>query len=332
MRLRQPRQGEVARVKLSAFGASAHSNSVIAGCIIRYEKELQESDWLGTMLRPHHFMQNLLGQLTTSSPTCRLLSSGDGRIPFVDTRDNRPRFAASPDRAGATPGRSTSSRGVRRSYVTGKRRTPWRRRWQAHCVSSTNPSASRAHVSREPASQRGCVDTCSRFRPAYQRARGPRMTDHPCVVRADGNPRARSRRFARDPWLAAFSTAPGLIVLRCLSVLVLDHLRDMSEKAWTPQLPLGFRFRTPNHAQACARAPAARWSTRRHSLAVGRRGARDHARTSRSPVRMSRVGARSPAKAEAALAWVANVEDRLRSDVSDRHVEVTRARRARRRR
>jgi uncharacterized protein YbjT (DUF2867 family) len=75
-------------VKLSAFGASAHSNSGIGRMHYRIEQELQASGMAWTMLRPHHFMQNLLGQADNIiNDGVVYSSSGDGRIPFVDTRD-----------------------------------------------------------------------------------------------------------------------------------------------------------------------------------------------------------------------------------------------------
>jgi len=75
-------------VKLSAFGASAHSNSTIGRMHHQIEKELQQSGLLWTMLRPHHFMQNLLSQVDNIiNDGVVYASSGDGRIPFVDTRD-----------------------------------------------------------------------------------------------------------------------------------------------------------------------------------------------------------------------------------------------------
>src|SRR5712692_9605162 len=75
-------------VKLSAFGASQHSNSVIGRMHQQIEKELQESGLAWTMLRPHHFMQNLLSQADNMiNQGVVYSSSGDGRIPFVDTRD-----------------------------------------------------------------------------------------------------------------------------------------------------------------------------------------------------------------------------------------------------
>src|SRR6266849_1810781 len=83
------RQAGVAHVvKLSAFGASPHSNSMIGRVHYQIEKELQESGLPWTMLRPHHFMQNLLSQADNIiNDGVVYSSSGDGKIPFVDTRD-----------------------------------------------------------------------------------------------------------------------------------------------------------------------------------------------------------------------------------------------------
>jgi uncharacterized protein YbjT (DUF2867 family) len=75
-------------VKLSAFGASPHSNSLIGRAHHRVERELQESGLAWTMLRPHHFMQNLLSQVgNIVDDGVVYSSSGDGKIPFIDTRD-----------------------------------------------------------------------------------------------------------------------------------------------------------------------------------------------------------------------------------------------------
>jgi uncharacterized protein YbjT (DUF2867 family) len=49
-------------VKVSAFAASAHSNAPIGRWHHQVETALQASGMAWTMLRPHHFMQNLLGQ------------------------------------------------------------------------------------------------------------------------------------------------------------------------------------------------------------------------------------------------------------------------------
>ena len=53
-------------VKVSAFAASDHSNAPIGRWHHRVEKELQASGMGWTMLRPHHFMQNLLPKPGTS--------------------------------------------------------------------------------------------------------------------------------------------------------------------------------------------------------------------------------------------------------------------------
>jgi uncharacterized protein YbjT (DUF2867 family) len=75
-------------VKLSAFGASPRSNSFIGRVHYEIEKALQASGMAWTMLRPHHFMQNLLGQMKNiTHDRVVYSSSGDGKIPFVDTRD-----------------------------------------------------------------------------------------------------------------------------------------------------------------------------------------------------------------------------------------------------
>ena len=75
-------------VKLSAFGASPRSNSMIGRMHHQIETELQESDLAWTILRPHHFMQNLLGQADNIiNDGIVYSSSGDGKITFVDTRD-----------------------------------------------------------------------------------------------------------------------------------------------------------------------------------------------------------------------------------------------------
>jgi len=83
------RQAGIAHVvKLSAFGASSRSNSLIGRLHHQIEKELEESGMAWTMLRPHHFSQNLLSQAgNIINDGVVYSSSGDGKIPFVDTRD-----------------------------------------------------------------------------------------------------------------------------------------------------------------------------------------------------------------------------------------------------
>jgi len=49
-------------VKVSAFAATAHSQAPIGRWHYQVEKELEESGMGWTILRPHHFMTNLIAQ------------------------------------------------------------------------------------------------------------------------------------------------------------------------------------------------------------------------------------------------------------------------------
>ena len=75
-------------VKISAFAASDHSRAPVGRWHYQVEKELQESGLGWTILRPHHFMQNLLAQAEYVRTEGVVYSaSGDGKIPYVDARD-----------------------------------------------------------------------------------------------------------------------------------------------------------------------------------------------------------------------------------------------------
>jgi uncharacterized protein YbjT (DUF2867 family) len=75
-------------VKLSAFGASDHSRSLIGTWHWIVEQELRTSGPAWTILRPHSFMQNLLDQRRAILGEGEVRSpAGDGRVPLVDTRD-----------------------------------------------------------------------------------------------------------------------------------------------------------------------------------------------------------------------------------------------------
>ena len=75
-------------VKVSAFAASDHSQAPIGRWHYQVEKELQESGMGWTILRPHHFMQNLLAQAEYIIKDGAVYSaSGDGKIPYIDFRD-----------------------------------------------------------------------------------------------------------------------------------------------------------------------------------------------------------------------------------------------------
>jgi len=75
-------------VKASAFAASPHSMAPIGRWHHQIEKELEASGMGWTMLRPHHFMENLLAQARYVIEDGAIYSpSGDGKIPYVAASD-----------------------------------------------------------------------------------------------------------------------------------------------------------------------------------------------------------------------------------------------------
>jgi uncharacterized protein YbjT (DUF2867 family) len=76
-------------VKLSALGASDHSQSAIGREHWAVEQALVNSRLRWTMLRPHAFMQNWLGDVAESVRAEGVIYApiGEGRVPFIDTRD-----------------------------------------------------------------------------------------------------------------------------------------------------------------------------------------------------------------------------------------------------
>src|SRR5262245_10104508 len=88
-------------VKLSALGASSHSKSPIGRAHDEAEQALIASGMRWAILRPHVFMQNLLDQTPAIVGEGRIFAaSGDGKIPFVDTRDIAAVAAVTLTRAG----------------------------------------------------------------------------------------------------------------------------------------------------------------------------------------------------------------------------------------
>lgn len=83
------RQGVAHLVKLSALGASDHSRSTIGRAHWEVEQALLRTALPWTILRPHAFMQNWLGDVAESVRTENTIYApiGDGRVPFIDTRD-----------------------------------------------------------------------------------------------------------------------------------------------------------------------------------------------------------------------------------------------------
>src|SRR3989449_5211779 len=76
-------------VKLSALGASDHSTSTIAREHWAVEQALLSTRLQWTILRPHAFMQNWLGDVAESVRAEGVIYApiGEGRVPFIDTRD-----------------------------------------------------------------------------------------------------------------------------------------------------------------------------------------------------------------------------------------------------
>jgi uncharacterized protein YbjT (DUF2867 family) len=83
------RRGVRHLVKLSALGASDHSRSAIARDHWVVEQAIQRTAIPWTFLRPHAFMQNWLLDVAESVRREGTIYSpiGDGRVPFIDTRD-----------------------------------------------------------------------------------------------------------------------------------------------------------------------------------------------------------------------------------------------------
>lgn len=76
-------------VKLSALGASPRTKAPLAREHYLAEQALEASSMSWTILRPHVFMQNWLGDVaeTVRSEQAIYAAIDDGRVPFIDVRD-----------------------------------------------------------------------------------------------------------------------------------------------------------------------------------------------------------------------------------------------------
>ncbi len=76
-------------VKLSALGATPRTKSPLAYEHWEAEQALEESSMTWTILRPHAFMQNWLGEVaeTVREEGTIYAAVGDGKVPFIDARD-----------------------------------------------------------------------------------------------------------------------------------------------------------------------------------------------------------------------------------------------------
>src|SRR5947209_5055252 len=183
-------------VKLSAFGASQHSNSLIGRMHHQIEKELQESELAWTMLRPHHFMQNLLSQADNIiNQGVVYSSSGDGRIPFVDTRD----IAAVATVTLTEPGHTG-----KKYVITGSEALSYRQATDILGEAIGRPlrfidepvDEARARLTR--AGQAAWLVDSLLAIAAYQRAGGPTETITSVVADLTGKPPRTFAAFARD--------------------------------------------------------------------------------------------------------------------------------------
>jgi len=183
-------------VKLSAFGASDHSKAPI--CLMHYqvEKELQHSGLEWTMLRPHHFMQNLLPQAPYIINEGVVYSaSGDGKIPYIDARD----IAAVVAVTLTKPGHSG-----KKYLITGSEALSYRQ--AAEIIGRTigkplrfvdeTPEQSRARRQREGYPPK-IIESALAIS-AYQRAGGKTETITSVVADLTGRPPRTFAEFARD--------------------------------------------------------------------------------------------------------------------------------------
>lgn len=76
-------------VKLSALGATPRTKSPLAHEHWIAEQALEETNMTWTILRPHVFMQNWLGEVaeTVRDENAIYAAIGDGKVPFIDARD-----------------------------------------------------------------------------------------------------------------------------------------------------------------------------------------------------------------------------------------------------
>ena len=183
-------------VKLSAFGASPHSNSLIGRFHYQVERELQESGLGWTILRPHHFMQNLLRQADNIITESAIYSSsGDGRIPFVDTRDIAAVAVATLTQPGHTG---------KKYVITGSEALSYRQATEILAQAIGRPlrfvdepfdqARARLTGAGQPA---WLVDSLLAIA-AYQRAGGPTETITSVVADLTGRPPRTFAEFARD--------------------------------------------------------------------------------------------------------------------------------------
>jgi len=183
-------------VKVSAFAASGHSKAPIGRWHYQVEKELQESGLAWTMLRPHHFMQNLLAQAEYVIEQGVIYSaSGDGKIPYVDGRD----VAAAAVATLTTPGHF-----AKKYVLTGSEAISYRQAAEIIAAAigkpvrfvDESPDEARARRVREGASP-AVVESMLAIA-AYQRAGGKTVTITSTIADLTGRPPRTVAEFVRE--------------------------------------------------------------------------------------------------------------------------------------
>jgi len=183
-------------VKVSAFAASDHSKAPIGLWHYRVEKELGESGLEWTMLRPHHFMQNLLAQAEYVIKEGAIYSaSGDGKIPYVDARD----VAAVAVATLTTPGH------LRKKYVvTGREAMSYRQAAEiigaiiGKPVRFVDESQDEARARRVREGMPPAVIESALAIAAYQRAGGKTVTITSTIADLTGRPPRTVPEFVRE--------------------------------------------------------------------------------------------------------------------------------------
>jgi len=185
-------------VKLSALGASDHSRSTIAGDHWAVEQALLSTRLRWTILRPHAFMQNWLGDVAESVRAEGVIYApiGDGRVPFIDTRDIAAVAAEVLLHAEAHAGKKyflTGGEAIGYADVAGA------------LSEATGRTITYRPITLEEARSRlaergvaaAAIDAMLAIA-AYQRAGGPTATVSPSVEGLLGRPPRTIRDFARD--------------------------------------------------------------------------------------------------------------------------------------
>jgi uncharacterized protein YbjT (DUF2867 family) len=185
-------------VKLSALGASSHSNSAIAREHWEVEQALQQTAMTWTILRPHAFMQNWLGEIAESVRAERVIYSpiAGGKVPFIDTRD----IAAVAAETLLHP----ESHAGRRYFLTGGEAVGYADLAEVlseatgKAVSYRPTSMDEARARMEARGVPSPMIEAMLAIAAYQKAGGPTATVADSVERILGRPPRSIRDFARD--------------------------------------------------------------------------------------------------------------------------------------